>query len=180
MRARRRLAADSLSKKCAWVVRQLREAFPYDSAPRDLIFDRGASFNEEASGTVNGFGIEPKRTYAYEEHGMSELLACGLAHQPRGTQGYQLTQRDDGANAHRLITFIQSFLLVLVSCSRLRIDGSQFVSLLLRQSLFFNLLADVRDQLVDPVNKILRVGARVPMSAKIDGRRMSKPHWPAR
>jgi putative transposase len=29
----------------AWVVQQLREAFPYDSAPGYLIFDRGASFN---------------------------------------------------------------------------------------------------------------------------------------
>jgi transposase InsO family protein len=46
----------------AWVTQQLREAFPYDSAPRYLIFDRGANFNEEVIGAVKSFGIEPKRT----------------------------------------------------------------------------------------------------------------------
>jgi transposase InsO family protein len=44
------------------VTQQLREAFPYDSAPRYLIFDRGANFNEEVIGAVKSFGIEPKRT----------------------------------------------------------------------------------------------------------------------
>jgi transposase InsO family protein len=46
----------------AWVVQQLREAFPYDSAPKFLIFDRGANFNEEVIDTVKSFGIQPKRT----------------------------------------------------------------------------------------------------------------------
>src|SRR5271168_2334069 len=46
----------------AWVIQQLREAFPYDSAPGYLIFDRGASFNEEVIDTVKSFGIQPKRT----------------------------------------------------------------------------------------------------------------------
>jgi putative transposase len=45
-----------------WVIQQLREAFPYDSAPRYLIFDRGANFNEEVTDTVKSFGIQPKRT----------------------------------------------------------------------------------------------------------------------
>ena len=45
----------------AWVVQQLREAFPYDSAPGYLIFDRGASFNEEVIDTVKSYGIQPKR-----------------------------------------------------------------------------------------------------------------------
>jgi len=45
----------------AWVVQQLREAFPYDSAPGYLIFDRGASFNEEVLDTVKSFGVQPKR-----------------------------------------------------------------------------------------------------------------------
>jgi putative transposase len=40
----------------------LREAFPYDSAPGYLIFDRGANFNQEVIDTVKSFGIEPKRT----------------------------------------------------------------------------------------------------------------------
>ena len=46
----------------AWVIQQLREAFPYDSAPRYLIFDRGANFNGHAVDTIKSFGIEPKRT----------------------------------------------------------------------------------------------------------------------
>ena len=46
----------------AWVIQQLREAFPYDSAPKYLIFDRGTNFNAEVIDTVKSFGIEPKRT----------------------------------------------------------------------------------------------------------------------
>jgi putative transposase len=46
----------------AWVVQQLREAFPYDSVPKYLIFDRGANFNGEMIETVKSFGIQPKRT----------------------------------------------------------------------------------------------------------------------
>ena len=46
----------------AWVIQQLREAFPYDSAPKYLIFDRGSSFNAEMIETVKSFGIQPKRT----------------------------------------------------------------------------------------------------------------------
>ncbi len=46
----------------AWVIQQLREAFPYDSTPRYLIFDRGSSFNAEMIEAVKSFGIQPKRT----------------------------------------------------------------------------------------------------------------------
>jgi transposase InsO family protein len=46
----------------AWVIQQLRETFPFDSAPRYLIFERGSNFNEEVMETVKCFGIEPKRT----------------------------------------------------------------------------------------------------------------------
>jgi putative transposase len=48
--------------KSAWVIQQLREAFPYDSAPKYLIFDLGANFNQEAIDTVKSFGIQPRRT----------------------------------------------------------------------------------------------------------------------
>jgi putative transposase len=40
----------------------LREAFPFDSAPGYLIFDRGANFNSEVIDAVKNFGIESKRT----------------------------------------------------------------------------------------------------------------------
>jgi putative transposase len=46
----------------AWVAQQLREAFPFDSAPGYLIFDRGSNFNKEVIDTVKTFGITPKRT----------------------------------------------------------------------------------------------------------------------
>jgi len=46
----------------AWVSQQLREAFPYDSAPRWLIFDRGCNFNRDVVETIKSFGIEPKQT----------------------------------------------------------------------------------------------------------------------
>ena len=46
----------------AWVVQQLREAFPYDSAPGYLIFDRATCFSEEVVATIKAFGIQPKRT----------------------------------------------------------------------------------------------------------------------
>ena len=45
----------------AWVVQQLHEAFPFDSAPGCLILDRASNFNEEVIDTVKSFGIEPKR-----------------------------------------------------------------------------------------------------------------------
>jgi transposase InsO family protein len=43
-----------------WVVQQLREAFPYDTAPGYLIFDRGSSFNAEMIEAVKSFGVQPK------------------------------------------------------------------------------------------------------------------------
>ena len=46
----------------AWVSQQLRKTFPYDSAPRYLIFDRDTNFNSEVTNTVKSFGIQPKRT----------------------------------------------------------------------------------------------------------------------
>jgi putative transposase len=44
------------------VTRQLREAFPYDSSPRYLLFDRVVIFSEEIVESIKSFGIEPKRT----------------------------------------------------------------------------------------------------------------------
>jgi transposase InsO family protein len=46
----------------AWVSQQLREAFPYDSAAKYLIFGRGSNFDTEVVCTIKSFGIEPKRT----------------------------------------------------------------------------------------------------------------------
>jgi transposase InsO family protein len=46
----------------AWVIQQLREAFPYDSAPGYLIFDHGSQFNDEVIDTIKDFGIKPMLT----------------------------------------------------------------------------------------------------------------------
>jgi transposase InsO family protein len=61
---RRRILHFNVTKHptSAWVIQQLREAFPYDSAPGYLIFDRGSQFNEEVIGTIKDFIIQPKRT----------------------------------------------------------------------------------------------------------------------
>ncbi len=61
---RRRILRCNITRhpSSVWVTQQLRETFPYDSAPNYLIFDRGVNFNEEVISTIKSFGIEPKRT----------------------------------------------------------------------------------------------------------------------
>jgi transposase InsO family protein len=46
----------------AWVIQQLRETFPFDTAPRHLIFDRDSTFSAQVVATVRSFGIKPTRT----------------------------------------------------------------------------------------------------------------------
>jgi transposase InsO family protein len=46
----------------AWVSQQLREAFPYDTAPKYLIHDRDAIFNAEVRETMQAIGIKSVRT----------------------------------------------------------------------------------------------------------------------
>ena len=40
-----------------WVVQQLREAFPFDSAPRFLIFDRDAKYGLEVPAAIRSMKI---------------------------------------------------------------------------------------------------------------------------
>lgn len=46
----------------AWVIQQLREAFPYDTAPKHLIFDRDAIFTPAVGRFVRAMGTQPART----------------------------------------------------------------------------------------------------------------------
>jgi putative transposase len=46
----------------AWIVQQLREAFPYESAPKFLIFDRDAKYGLEVPVAVRSMAIRPIRT----------------------------------------------------------------------------------------------------------------------
>jgi hypothetical protein len=61
---RRRILHFNVTKHptSAWIMQQLREAFPYDSAPGYLIFDRGTNFNEEVIDTLKSFATQPKPT----------------------------------------------------------------------------------------------------------------------
>jgi putative transposase len=45
-----------------WVVQQLREAFPYETAVRHLIFDRDSTFSARVVRTVKTMGVVPART----------------------------------------------------------------------------------------------------------------------
>jgi transposase InsO family protein len=50
------------SPTARWVIQQLRDAFPEEPSHRFLILDNDAIFSAEVSGTVECFGIVPKRT----------------------------------------------------------------------------------------------------------------------
>ena len=43
-----------------WVMQQLREAFPFDSAPKYLIFDRDSIFSQQVKQLIKNMNIEPK------------------------------------------------------------------------------------------------------------------------
>jgi putative transposase len=45
-----------------WVVQQLREAFPFESSPRFLIFDRDTKYGVEVPSAVRSLKIHPVRT----------------------------------------------------------------------------------------------------------------------
>ncbi len=46
----------------AWVAHQLREAFPFESAPRFMILDRGAIFSAGVMAILRSMKVEPTRT----------------------------------------------------------------------------------------------------------------------
>jgi hypothetical protein len=52
----------TVSPTSVWVIQQLREAFPFDTAPRHLIFDRDATFSAAVVGFVRSMGTKPCRT----------------------------------------------------------------------------------------------------------------------
>ena len=62
--ARRRVLHFDVTDRpaAAWVVQQLREAFPHDSPVRHLIFDRDAIFSERVVTTANALGLRTTRT----------------------------------------------------------------------------------------------------------------------
>src|SRR6266851_1843356 len=61
---RRRILHVNVTKHptSAWIIQQLREAFPFGSAARYLIFDRDAKYGLEVPGTLRSLNISPVRT----------------------------------------------------------------------------------------------------------------------
>jgi transposase InsO family protein len=45
-----------------WIIQQLREAFPFDSTPRFIIFDRDANYGLEVPAAVHSVKMSPVRT----------------------------------------------------------------------------------------------------------------------
>src|ERR1022692_422044 len=46
----------------AWVIQQLREAFPFEAGPRFLVFDRDSKFSLEVAAAVRFLNVRPVRT----------------------------------------------------------------------------------------------------------------------
>jgi putative transposase len=61
---RRRILHFNITKHptSLWVIQQLREAFPFESAPRFLIFDRDSKYGAEVPAAVRSLRIKPVRT----------------------------------------------------------------------------------------------------------------------
>jgi putative transposase len=60
-----------------WLVQQLREAFPYDLAPRYLILDRDGKFGVEVIAAIRSLQMSPLRT-SFQALGRMGLLNVGL------------------------------------------------------------------------------------------------------
>ncbi len=60
----------------AWVMQQLREAFPYDTAPRYLIFDRDSIFSPAVVEFIRAMGTKPVRI-SYRSPWQTEPLNAG-------------------------------------------------------------------------------------------------------
>ena len=52
----------TMNPTAQWMIQQLRESFPGDSASRYLIFDNDSIFSGEVSRSIRSLGITPKRT----------------------------------------------------------------------------------------------------------------------
>jgi transposase InsO family protein len=59
----------------SWVVQQLREAFPDETAPRFLIFDNDSIFSERVTEMIDQIGIEPRRT-AFRSPWQNGIAEC--------------------------------------------------------------------------------------------------------
>ncbi len=78
---RRRILHGNVTRypSSAWVSQQLRDAFPYDSAPRFLILDREHAFHDEVLETAKSLGITLVRIAVRSpwQNGVAERFVAG-------------------------------------------------------------------------------------------------------
>jgi putative transposase len=85
--------AVTTSPTAARVAQQLRDAFPFESAPRFLIFDRDAIFSAGLTATIRSMLMEPTRT-SYQspwQNGVAER-SVGTVRRELGEQGFHSTK----------------------------------------------------------------------------------------
>jgi len=76
--ARRRILHVNVTRHptSLWIVQQLREAFPFGSAPRFVIFDRDAKYGAEVPAAIRSMKIKCVRT-SFRSPGRMELRSDG-------------------------------------------------------------------------------------------------------
>ena len=87
-----------------WVIQQLRESFPYDTAPNYLVFDRDTIFAASVVSTIRAMGIEPKRTAARSP------WQNGVAERWIGSCRRELLDRVVIVNEHHLRRLLQEYI----------------------------------------------------------------------
>ena len=67
----------------SWIIQQLREAFPFATAPRFLIHDRDAKYGTEVPAAIRSLKINAVRT-SFEQ--FSEALLCSTVPSPHAAR----------------------------------------------------------------------------------------------
>ena len=96
--------AVTTSPAAAWVAQQLRETFPFESAPH-MIFDRDALFSAGLTATIRSMFVEPTRTshQSPRQNGVAERFV--------GTVRPELLDRVIVLNERHLLQLIKSFVI---------------------------------------------------------------------
>jgi putative transposase len=95
--------AVTTSPTAAWVAQQLRETFPFELAPRFLIFDRDAIFSAGLTATIRSMLMDPTRT-SYRSPWQN-----GVAERFVGTVRQELLDHVIVLNERHLRQVIESF-----------------------------------------------------------------------
>jgi transposase InsO family protein len=95
--------AVTTSPTAAWVALQLRDAFPFEMAPRFMVFDHGTTFTDEVMATLRSLQAEPTRT-SYRSPWQN-----GVAERFVGTVRRELLNHVMMLNEHHLRRLLGSF-----------------------------------------------------------------------